>query len=148
MGAPGGNSLKNNPFADKGYFEKDGVLVKADAPGIAAAFICDPYFRVTQSTDEQRLNKTESAYLAVLRCQHSEVGIQNITLKLGDDCRYTPDFNVLDENGRFAFHEVKGGFFRDDAKVKLQVAARQFRMFHFVLVRKNGTGWDLTDIKP
>lgn len=145
--------MNNNPFAAKGYVEIGGVLVKpsarqtADPPGIAAVTECNPIYRITLSTDEEKLNRTERAYLARLRCLYPHVGVQNITLKLGDDCRYTPDFSVLDENGRFVFHEVKG-FLRDDALVKLKVAARQFRMFHFVLVRKNGTGWDLTGIKP
>lgn len=145
--------MKNNPFVHKGYVEIDGVLSKAglvnpdfDVLNLASAVVTDTYMSVSQNTDEQRLNKTERAYLLRLRSLYSYVGIQNVTLKLGDDCRYTPDFSVLD-GGRFVFHEVKG-FMRDDALVKLKVAARQFPMFPFVLARKNGSGWNITQIKP
>jgi len=79
--------------------------------------------------------------------QGYEPDIQNITLKLGDDCRYTPEFNYVDEKGRFTIVEVKG-FMRDDAQVKLKVAARLFRRFNFVLVKKKGTGWDISEVKP
>jgi hypothetical protein len=151
---PEDNFMKNNPFAAKGYVEKNGVLTKDGItdPGsllaeVVAAFVCKPYMSIADCTDEQKLNRTEKAYLARLRSLFSYVGVQNITLKLGDDCRYTPDFNVIDETGRFVFHEVKG-FMREDALVKLKVAARQFRMFHFVLARKHGAGWDITEIKP
>jgi hypothetical protein len=49
--------------------------------------------------------------------------------------------------GRFTIVEVKG-FMRDDAQVKLKVAARLFRRFDFVLVKKKGTGWDISEVKP
>src|SRR5258708_1512548 len=76
------------------------------------------------TTDEAKLNKLERDYLAHLRLQGKTwIGVQNITLKLGDDCRYTPDFWTLSVDELTAW-EVKG-FFRDDAKVKLKVAARQ-----------------------
>jgi hypothetical protein len=116
-------------------------------------------FEQSKSTDEAKLNKTEKAFLAYLRLLNPPyIGVQNITLKLGDDLRYTPDFNSINENGRFVFWETKGpklnskgnptGIFKDDARVKLLTAARQFRMFDFYLVRKNGTGWDINQVKP
>jgi hypothetical protein len=135
-----------NPFAGKGYREVNGELVRSDLETIAKAF-AETDFSITPSTDEQKLNRTERAYLSHLRMLYTEAGIQDVTLKLGDDCRYTPDFRTIDENGRFVFHEVKG-FMRDDAQVKLKTAARKFLMFTFVLVRKNGAGWDITTVKP
>jgi hypothetical protein len=100
------------------------------------------------STDEAKLNKTEAAYLQLLRTfNYKYLGIQNITLKLADDCRYSCDFNFIDGVGLWHFHEVKG-FFRDDAKVKIKVAARLFPMFHFCVVRKTKEGWDFTEVKP
>ena len=104
---------------------------------------------IRPSTDEDRLNKTEKLYLAYLRVfNYSYLGIQNITLKLADDTRYTCDFNYTNENGRLVFDEVKGGFFRDDAKVKIKVVARMYRIFRFRVVRKTKTGWDFEDVKP
>ena len=103
---------------------------------------------IKPSTDEQKLNKTERGYLAYLRRLNPEpIGIQNITLKLGDDCRYTPDFNYINENGRLVFAETKG-FFRDDAKVKLKVAARLYRWADFHLVVKYGVGWKIETVNP
>ncbi len=139
-----------NPFSHKGFEEivpghlSRAVIVDA-RPSDATA---KARLSISPSPDESKLNKTERAYLQVLRAGGFHfVGIQNITLKLGDDCRYTPDFNHLDEDGRLIFSEVKG-FMRDDALVKLKVAARVFSIFQFVLVRKNGSGWDVSEIKP
>ena len=139
-----------NPFAQKGFVEVtpgqlSRVIIVDGNPHSAAA---KARLSITPSSDESKLNKTERAYLQVLRARGFHfVGIQNITLKLGDDCRYTPDFNHLDNDGRLVFSEVKG-FMRDDALVKLKVAARVFSIFQFFLVRKNGSGWDVTEIKP
>jgi len=102
------------------------------------------------STDEMRLNKTERAFLVWLRAvAPSYVHIQDITLKLADDCRYTPDFSVNDPaRGCRTFYEVKG-FWRDDAKVKIKVAARLFPEFRFVVVQKKlGGGWAFSEVKP
>ena len=105
-------------------------------------------FVISASTDEQKLNKTEKAYLCELRRLGSPwVGIQNITLKLGDDCRFTPDFSYISVNGELVFVDVKG-FCRDDALVKLKTAARQYPLFRFVIIKKTKCGWEETQIKP
>ena len=92
---------------------------------------------VRPTTDEDRLNKLEKSWLSILRKTHPEqnIGIQSITLKLGDDSRYTPDFWTIDPNGQLIFWETKG-WMRDDALVKLKTAARQFRWARFILVNK------------
>jgi len=103
--------------------------------------------KVKESTDEEKLNKTERAYLAFLRSRRVRwIGIQNITLKLADDTRYTPDFWTIDDCNMLNAIEVKG-FFRDDAKVKLKVAARQFPFVTFWVVRRDGTGWTNEHVK-
>lgn len=100
------------------------------------------------STDEAKLNKTEARYLAYLRALRMPwIGIQAITLKLADDTRYTPDFIIINANGELEAHEVKG-FFRDDAKVKIKVAARMYPFLRFLLVRADRKSWDITPIKP
>lgn len=100
-----------------------------------------------ETTDEQRLNKTERAWLEVLRIRGTEViGIQSVTLKLGDDCRYTPDFYTV-QGGALTFWEVKG-FMRDDALVKLKVAARTFSWARFVKVERIKGQWIETPIRP
>lgn len=69
-----------------------------------------------------------------------------ITLKLGDDCRYTPDFFVVTDTGEAELHEVKG-FWRDDAKVKAKVCARLYP-FRVVVVRYIKKAWDREEISP
>lgn len=103
---------------------------------------------IKQSTDESKLNKTEAAYLAFIKCLgFAWIGVQNVTLKLADDTRYTCDFFVVDSKGHVQGREVKG-FFRDDAKVKIKVAARLFPWIEFQIVRKTKTGWEHQTIKP
>jgi len=110
-----------------------------------------------RSTDEDRLNKLERAYLGYLRyLGYDWIGIQCITLKLADDCRYTPDFWTMEAEpgvpmarGQLIARETKGGFFRDDAKVKIKVAARMFPFIVFVLIRRQKSGlWETEIVKP
>ena len=93
------------------------------------------------SKEKEKLNKTEKQFLGFLMTKsYAWLGVQCITLKLADDCRYTPDFISLDNDGAMTMWEVKG-FMRDDALVKLKVAARNFPMFRFKLVHKENHGW-------
>jgi hypothetical protein len=83
------------------------------------------------------MNKTERTYALGLEAARRGGGIvcwmyERFTLKLADDTRYTPDFFVLFPDGGARFVETKG-FMRDDARVKLRVAATQFPMFQFRL---------------
>jgi hypothetical protein len=69
---------------------------------------------------------------------------ESMTLKLAKDTRYTPDFMVMMPDGEIQFWEVKG-FWHDDARVKIKVAAALFP-FLFVGCRltpkKRGGGWE------
>lgn len=71
-----------------------------------------------------------------------------VTLKLADDTRYTPDFFVLLHDGTVRMEETKG-FLRDDALVKIKVAAALFPFFRFVMYtvrpKKEGGGWVIRD---
>ncbi len=109
-------------------------------------------FQIKPSTDESKLNKTEKAYLAHLRAKYGPdaVSIQAITLKLGDDCRFTPDLGYIrPEDDRWVLVDVKG-FQREDSLVKLKTAARLFRReFEFQIVKKNKNfGWDVEVVNP
>ena len=99
------------------------------------------------------MNRTEAAYGTLLERRKvlGEVAwfdFEAVTLKLADDTRYTPDFPVLLADGTIEMHEVKGHM-RDDAWVKLKLAARLFP-FRFILVRrvaKNaGGGWTFQEV--
>ncbi len=47
--------------------------------------------------------------------------------------RYSPDFAVEDADGRIELHEVKSTYIRDDARVKLLAAVRQWPGFRWFL---------------
>lgn len=96
-----------------------------------------------------KMNKTEAAYGAELSYLQMAGEIQwyafeGLTFKLADNTRYTPDFVVMRADGLIECHEVKG-FWRDDARVKIKVAADLFP-FRFIAVKakskKAGGGWD------
>lgn len=101
------------------------------------------------------MNATEREYadrLDVLRSagQISAFWYESVTLKLGADLRYTPDFMVMLEDGSIEVHEVKGTFIRDDARVKLLAAAERFPFRFFLCVRRTkklGGGWEITEVK-
>jgi len=75
------------------------------------------------------------------------LGIQNITLKLADDCRLTPDFNYVCPSGRMVFVDVKG-FQREDALIKMKVAARMFPVFSFIISKRDGVSWTEEEVNP
>ncbi len=72
---------------------------------------------------------------------------QGFTLLLAADCRFTPDFVVQFPDGSLEIHETKG-FFRDDAKVKLKVCARQFPFPIKLVTHTKATGFVITEIAP
>jgi hypothetical protein len=86
-----------------------------------------------------QMNKTEAEYgrLLELRRQAGEVLwylFEGVKLRLADNTFYSPDFSVMLADGTLEMHEIKG-FFMEDAKVKVKVAAERFP-FRFFVVRK------------
>lgn len=132
----------------KGYYlDKNGIFRRKPKETVVEPVPINQPLEITKSKDECKLNKTESAYLEWLKRNNFQwIGVQNITLKLADDCRYTPDFFSID-NGKLQAREVKG-FFRDDAKVKIKVAARLFPWIEFIVVRLEKGNWMHSLISP
>ncbi|MBT9175690.1 MAG: hypothetical protein DDT22_01374 [candidate division WS2 bacterium] len=87
-----------------------------------------------------RMNRVEARY-----CQQLELlkrageivdyRFEPFGLKLADKTYYHPDFLVVHKD-RFEIIEIKG-FMRDDANVKIKVAAKEFPWFDFKLVHWN-----------
>lgn len=105
------------------------------------------------------LNGTETAFLQYLQAS-SATGqhlTQSLTLLLGNGVRYTPDFVTVEPAGLategvdVTAYEVKG-YMRDDAAVKIKVAASQYRWITFHLVTKkrkrDGGGWSIQRVLP
>ena len=104
---------------------------------------------VAQPKRDGTMNKTEQAYAHHLDWLKSEGEVleyrfESVTLRLAKRTRYTPDFMLIMDDGTIELHEVKG-FWRDDARVKIKVAAEMYPMFRFVAVKKiakkHGGGW-------
>lgn len=91
-----------------------------------------------------RENKTEAAFAAWLRARNADCQVERegITLLLANGVRYTPDYAVISQEGRVTLWEVKGHM-RDDAAVKIKVAAARFPHFSFRLA--TATDRTLTD---
>ena len=97
-------------------------------------------------------NKSEAAYESVLQARQvaGEVvwyRFEGIKLRLADNTFYTPDFAVMLADGQIELHEVKG-FWADDARVKIKVAADQYP-FRFIAVmarsKRDGGGWKVEE---
>lgn len=99
-----------------------------------------------------RMNKLEEAFGNYLFAQRSEQIVkwfkyEGITLKIGDDCRYTPDFFVMQADNELVCYEIKGPFKRDDSVVKLKAAAHTFPFRFFLVTREEGQ-WNILEIRP
>lgn len=112
------------------------------------------------------LNKTEQAYQAHLESlklarQIKDYGVHRFTLKLGEDCRYTPDFDVLELDDTITFHETKGAkpmkakdgstyivpFAMDDSKAKIRMAATAFPWLRFCVAYRHKQGpWFVDEV--
>lgn len=126
-------------------FESKGSLGPIQQENVVKSF---PTLKMKPSNDEAKLNKTERAWLDELRIRNPKfLGVQSMTFKLGDDCRYTPDFVEISQEDKFIAWEVKG-FMRDDALVKLKVAARMFPFLDFYIVKRIKGSWETKKVNP
>jgi len=95
------------------------------------------------------MNSTEKAYadrLTLLQQggQIAWFAFEAVKFRLADKTFYTPDFAVMLADSTMEIHEVKG-FWEDDARVKIKVAAEMFPFVFraFKPVAKNrGGGWE------
>ncbi|WP_439449788.1 hypothetical protein [Stenotrophomonas sp. ATs4] len=90
------------------------------------------------------MNKTEEAYAAHLALQLAAGEIawfrfESVKLKLAEKTHLTIDFFVMTAAGDLEAHEVKG-FWEEDARVKVKVAAAMYP-FRFLAVQRAAGGW-------
>lgn len=98
-----------------------------------------------------QMNKTEQAYAAHLELLKAAGDVlwwkfEPARLCLAPKTTYAPDFMVLRRDHQIIFDEVKGHM-RDDAAVKIKVAAAMFP-FQFRIIRKSGSMWKITNVGP
>lgn len=131
-----------NPAIAAAMRRGEGKVVLDGAPDRSA--------RAQQRRQPGTMNKTEAAYAAHLEAakkmgQVLDFRFEAVKLRLADKTFYTPDFMVLTTDRLIEFHEVKG-FWEDDARVKIKVAAEQHWWARFRAVKKlaakRGGGWE------
>jgi len=123
------------PFADSQAFE----------PRLRSKNLTEYQKATGRISQSHGPNKTEQRYRQHLEAQKATGAViwcafEDMTLRLGQDCRFTPDFSVWMADGSVQFHEVKGRrkngkvYYEDDARVKIAAAAKQYPMFKFFMV--------------
>lgn len=85
------------------------------------------------------MNGTEAEYAQHLKLLQMAGDVvwykfEGMKFRLADNTFYTPDFTVMLKDGTLQAHEVKG-FWEDDAKVKIKVAADLYPI-EFIAVKK------------
>ena len=96
-----------------------------------------------------KMNKTELRMANLLELQKRageiiDYTFEAVKLRLANDTFYTPDFFITYED-HFEVLEVKG-FWRDDARVKIKVAAELFPYFKFKAVQWKKKQWVYEEI--
>jgi hypothetical protein len=96
------------------------------------------------------MNKTEAAYAAHLEARKARGDVlgwwyEAIKFKLADNTFYTPDFMVLLADMSIDIDETKG-FWRDDARVKIKVAAAMFPFRFRAITKGKGGLWNIEEI--
>jgi hypothetical protein len=83
------------------------------------------------------MNKTEAAYADALTARKlageiHDFRFEAIKLRLAEKTFLTMDFLIVGNDGEIALEDVKGaGFYEDDARVKVKVAAQMYPWLTF-----------------
>jgi len=101
---------------------------------------------------ESKMNGLEKSYALHLDLLYKAGAIKHyefepIKLRLADKTFYTPDFLVITNDGILEMHETKG-FWRDDAKVKIKVAAEQHFYIKFIAIQLKAGKWLTEEFQP
>lgn len=86
------------------------------------------------------MNKTEEWYyknVLLLRDGVQRIEYEGIRFQLANGSTYTPDFYVLLSDGTVEIHETKG-FWREDDRVKIKVAAHRWWEYRWFGVTISG----------
>lgn len=126
------------------------MLAAGTMPPPTAAPVVKARSRARGHHTAGKMNGAETAYSNFLFALKQageilEFRFEQITLKLGQDLRYTPDFFVLDPLGCIEFHEVKAKrkskktgklvmHSEDDSRAKIIAAAEMMPWFTFRIV--------------
>jgi hypothetical protein len=113
---------------------------------------------VAQSSDKavaqdpaypKRMNKTERRYQDTVLNIELRAGeitryrYEALKLRLADNTFLTPDFYVVRADGRMQIREVKGGYVREDARMKFKIAAGMYPEYSWQMWQWEGGKWTL-----
>ena len=94
------------------------------------------------------MNKLESEFYTQLQLAGwPTILIQSLKFRLGNGVGFTPDFVCVGHDMKLRAYETKG-FMRDDAGVKIKVAAFQYPWISWRLVWKNKGQWTERVVLP
>ncbi len=138
--------VRQNPDFDPNTYKGDLVGYDLRLAPVAATKKLATVSRENRTGQAQTLNKTEAKFLEILKLRPGvfHIGQHTIKLQLAEKCWYLPDFNYISPLGTLVFIEIKGGFERDDAIVKLKTAARLFPQFTFIKAKYVKGQWTET----
>jgi serine phosphatase RsbU (regulator of sigma subunit) len=110
-----------------------------------------PKVRRATNLDEKGQNKLEAKYDRYLAdLKHAglirDYYFEAVKFRLAARTFYTPDFVVVTLDGATEVRETKG-FFREDARVKIKVAAEKYPHIRWVVVRWVGGEWEYETIR-
>lgn len=124
----------------------------ADLKRLKSPQVAEVIKATAKSKTPSSMNKLEKAWARML--QNYMLGecinywaFEPLKLRLAKGAFYTPDFMVIENDGSISFHETKG-FWRDDARVKIKVAATLFPWFEFKGIQRIKNEWKIEIIKP
>jgi hypothetical protein len=128
---------------------KHGFEVRhVDLVRIGEDFLEMPHVEKPKIPRSQKMTRGESEYELILRARFPDAKVlfQAYTLRLADDCRYTPDFAVVHHFPyQVDFYEVKGRntpVSPSKSLVKPRVAAEHFPQHRFFVAQKLEHGWE------
>lgn len=118
---------------------------RSTRPSQAAAVLAGQ--QAPKKAGQRGMNSWEADYAARLAADPTVAwsGYEPMRLRLAKSTGYTPDFIVVRTTGEIEAHEVKG-FWRDDARVKLKVAAEQYSFIKFFVCRRLKGQWFVEEL--
>jgi hypothetical protein len=133
----------------QGYRARGGRVVGEGPPAVAIVPL--PQGPRTETRPDAYANKLERRYAETVLAPELAKGTlkawwyEPLKLRLAKACFYTPDFLLQYADDHLQMHETKGGFWRDDARVKIKVAARLYPCFTFRAVQYSKGVWRYED---
>lgn len=133
------------------YLRKQGVAGQGNSADVSQPPFAPPSdggFLALGRLKTGEMNKTEARYAEHLANLQRALEVtwfkfEGLKLRLAENTFYSPDFVVMTGSYALECHEVKG-FWTDDARVKIKVAASIYP-FRFIAVtkrpKKAGGGW-------